>query len=236
VDVLKLWLYSDTSGSNIFDLSSTATVTLSIETHHVRKPANLTIFAEVSTDAQFNCHYMLDGYVSAKVELGVVTQFHRKISLYSAVGAIFNAEVSVGTEQTAYIPAQNTGNVRAVSYIGGFDLYTLRDDELQSLTCEHDYQPTPYFNQLVEEIHAAIPELWDEFLWDQSSWDVGGIAYLPNQADADMTKWRQLDTVMMPFIYKQQNRIRDISISLTIANANVDIYGLAYTSPEELSA
>jgi hypothetical protein len=159
-----------------------------------------TLDAIAESGAIITNHYRFDGYVTAYAELPIDIRHHTRVYLSSTTVAIPNAEIVSSTEACAYIPAMSTGNPHTVTYIGGFDLYTFWEDAFQSLIFNDDYRPTPYFQALVDKLQAAIPELWDRFVWDQSSWDVGGIAYLPNQADADVSKWRQMDTSLTPFV------------------------------------
>lgn len=91
------------------------------------------------------------------------------------------------------------GVLRRVRYIAGLQLHTFHDrkdyafrDELYSV----DRVATPMLQYYVDIITNQIPIMWDQFVWNESFWDVAteemsGFGYIPNFNDARFLNWKK---------------------------------------------
>lgn len=86
---------------------------------------------------------------------------------------------------------------RSVKFISGLEMHTFhntKDTAFQRELYSVDRVGTPMLQYYVDLITNQIPVMWDQFIWNESFWDIAdkemsGYGYIPNYNDARFLNW-----------------------------------------------
>jgi hypothetical protein len=93
---------------------------------------------------------------------------------------------------------QYAGRMREVEYIAGLSIHAFhdkRDTAFQKDLYSIDRVATPMLQYYVDIITNQVPVMWDQFIWNESFWDIAnqemsGFGYIPSYFDARFTRWK----------------------------------------------
>jgi hypothetical protein len=91
------------------------------------------------------------------------------------------------------------GTARKVRYISGLRMHAFhdkRDYAFQEELYSVDRVATPMLQYYVDIITNQVPIMWDQFVWNESFWDIAdkdmsGYGYIPNFNDARFLNWKK---------------------------------------------
>lgn len=91
------------------------------------------------------------------------------------------------------------GISREVKYVAGIEMHTFfdkRDTAFQKELYSIDRIATPMLQYYVDVITNEVPVMWDQFVWNESFWDIAqkdmsGYGYIPSYYDARFLNWKK---------------------------------------------
>ncbi|WP_422661726.1 hypothetical protein ACK8P5_25570 (plasmid) [Paenibacillus sp. EC2-1] len=89
------------------------------------------------------------------------------------------------------------GQTRIVKFVSGLEMHTFhnrRDTAFQAELYSIDRVGTPMLQYYVDLITNQVPVMWDQFIWNESFWDIAdkemsGYGYIPSFHDARFLNW-----------------------------------------------
>ncbi len=89
------------------------------------------------------------------------------------------------------------GKARTVQYVAGLQLHTFHnrtDYAFQNELYSVDRLATPMLQYYVDLITNEVPIMWEQFIWNESFWDIAdvnmsGYGYIPSYNDARFLNW-----------------------------------------------
>lgn len=91
------------------------------------------------------------------------------------------------------------GRMRRVKYVSGVDMHSFNDLDdfaFQDTLYRIDRVAKPMLKYYVDIITNQIPIMWNQFIWNESFWDIadeemGGRGHIPNFNDARFLNWQK---------------------------------------------
>ena len=111
--------------------------------------------------------------------------------------------IQYSESQTTLLPPDSPSEAsRIVTYLPFVQLHALfdwqNDKDLYNLLFEPNGQATDLHRRYAQMVHEQSPIFWDYFKYDEAYWDVvkpdkSGLSYVPNNLDADISAWKDVD-------------------------------------------